>query len=89
MWRITRRHARRQAVFIQRSATTVNDTLMGYTGAGGGFCRSRFPRFTGTGSFLSCKVFFGETLFSCFCFPVIVSHPTAVLNHPATELTKH
>ena len=43
----------------------------------------------GTGSFLSGRIGFGEALLARLGFPVVVSHPPAAFDHPASKLAEH
>lgn len=47
------------------------------------------PCFGSSGALVASHIFFGEPLFDCFCFPVIVSDPPSSFNDSGTELAKH
>ena len=42
-----------------------------------------------TRSLFTSQVFLRKTLLSCLCLPVVIPHPSTVLNDSATELSKH
>lgn len=50
---------------------------------------SRLPCFASSWSLVSGHVFLRKTLLYRLRFPVIVSYPPSVLDHPSTELAEH
>lgn len=51
--------------------------------------RRRFPLLGRSRSFFSCCILLSEALFSRLAFPVVVPHPPAVYNQPASKLPEH
>ena len=51
--------------------------------------RGRLPCFASSRSLVPSHVFLGKTLLYSLRFPIVVSNPPSVLNHPSTELAEH
>ena len=52
-------------------------------------CRRCIPCFGRPGAFVTCHIFFGESLFDCLCLPIIVSDSATSFNDPGSKLTEH
>ena len=83
----------RLRVPFQMSGSVGVDDIPGMTERHGacvcGFGRRRIPDFGRSRSLLPCKVFLGEPLLPRLALPIIISHASAVDDHPAAELSEH
>lgn len=53
------------------------------------FCGRRISGFGSPRSLLACHVLLGEPLLPRFALPIIISHTSAINDHPTAELSEH